>query len=64
MNIYIVSKNCKAESIGYTSLKELCMAYGFSYASASKGKSVYLKEDIFQITKVLIKKIKGRGNIR
>jgi hypothetical protein len=63
MKAYIVTtEKGTPEPIGYTSLKVACGIYKVSYASAVRGKRLWVKgERIVFIHEVEIEKIKGRG---
>lgn len=63
MNIYVGAINGIPRCRAYTSLQGICTELGVSYASASKGKLMWIEgETIKAITKAEVVKIKGRGN--
>lgn len=59
--VYIVQKGIEILD-GYTSLKKLSNDYGLPYRSIMGGRRKFVRgEDIYIVTALEIKKIKGRG---
>lgn len=63
MEIYVVSINGKAQSDGFTGLKNLCEHYKLSYPAVSKGRLNWFEgNDFYMISSVKVNKITGRDN--
>jgi len=62
MDGYVITIDNKVLDTVYTSLKAACAFAGVSYASANKGKRIWIKlGKVITITDVEILKIKNRG---
>lgn len=60
--IYIVQIDGVVQTPVYTDLKNTCAAYRVSYGSATKGKTIFIKDgQVIRIIKSEVIKVPGRG---